>query len=81
MPDMWRFSLLLALFTISCVKSALGATDELPGYYQDYLDKRINEVNAATTGYGDSIGSFVFITDTHVGNNQMHSPILISELL
>ena len=81
MPDMWRFSLLLALFTISCVKSALGATDELPGYYQDYLDKRINEVNAVTTGYGDSIGSFVFITDTHVGNNQMHSPILISELL
>lgn len=49
----------------------------LPEYWLDYLEGKINDITQKDALIGAHGDSFIFITDTHVNRNKMYSPILI----
>lgn len=79
--NLCKCSFLLGLFVISCDKIPVGASNEVPSYYKEYLQNKISKLNVVLKAAEGKVGSFVFITDTHVWYNQMNSPALIRELL
>lgn len=66
------------------VKSVLENSetpDPYPDYYQTELDQSIADYRKNQEAIGHGGTSFVFITDTHWGVNQKHSPKLIRYLI
>ena len=53
---------------------------DLPDYWEDYFKDKANILQNAATNIDGKGVSFVFITDVHVGSNNMNSPQLIKYL-
>lgn len=54
---------------------------ELPAYWADYLDGRIEDIRGNMTSVGRNGETFIFITDLHWPNNVKNSPRLMFEIL
>lgn len=68
---------LLLAWSVLCNAQGTRAVQEIPPYYIAYLDEKINAINESFPVRA----SFVFVTDTHVDANAMHSPSLIGRIL
>lgn len=55
--------------------------ETVPTYWKDYLNEKYETLNNLDATVGDSGDSFIFITDTHIDDNNMKSPLLIKSLL
>ena len=73
--------LLLILF-VSCSNDFWDDLSEsvIPFYFESELNNCIRNVNNTSKSSNDQT-SFVFITDTHWGNNEQHSPALVRNLI
>lgn len=69
--------LTLLLIIIPLSSGASGTDDNIPSYFVEQIEQKISEIKKI----GGEGASFVFITDTHVMTNEMHSPRLIKTVL
>ena len=71
------------LTTLSnAVSSYINPVDDyVPSYFKTNLNNAIERYKANSEAVGNSGDSFIFITDTHWGYNQKHSPALIKHVL
>ena len=68
-------TLLMIMLPLSC--GASGGDENFPSYFVDQIKKKISEIRKMSR----QGASFIFITDTHVMANEMHSPRLIKNIL
>lgn len=55
-------------------------SDELPYYWQNYLDNKVESINSKISDIGFRGDSFFFMTDMHWPSNEKHSPAIIRYL-
>lgn len=72
------FVFLLFLIAFPAVNSFMyGKNSEVPDYYKSQLKKKTWLIKKDSK----KCASFIYVTDTHVNSNGMHSPLLIRHLL
>lgn len=69
------FTFLMIMSSMSC--GASDVNDSIPSYFVEQIEQKIGEIEKMSK----QGASFVFITDTHVRTNEMHSPQLIKYVL
>ena len=58
-----------------------GSENELPEYWKSYINQKMPDLQELDLAIGRNGVSFVFVTDTHVQNNSLHSPTLIKKIM
>lgn len=74
---MRRIFYLVLFLLVLLASSAINVEDKVPQYFVSQMNDKIGEIKRNSK---DGT-SFIFITDTHVKENQMHSPQLIKYIL
>ena len=63
------------------ISGGVSGGSGIPSYYETYLENKSREINDTISAAGTGQDSFVFVTDTHLISNKMHSPAIASYLL
>lgn len=53
----------------------------VPTYWKDYLNEKYETLNNLDADVGNNGDSFIFITDVHIDDNNMKSPLLIKDVI
>ena len=67
---------------VTALQDYIGANNRpLPKYWQEYMESKIDTLINLDVTIGNNGDSFVFITDPHILNNEMWSPLLTKMVL
>ena len=67
--------------TLKAITHLIGAKDELPSYWQTYMETKLPAIQTQVRESAMTGDSFVFLTDYHVEHNSGKSHLLIKDII